>query len=305
MKSGEDADMKVLISGASGLIGSALANSLKRSGHEVCKLVRGRTAAADEISWDPGAGKVDAGALEGFDAVVHLAGENVAQRWSDEVKERIRSSRLQSTRLLSETLSCLANPPKVFVTASAIGFYGDRGTETVNEESSVGKGFLAELCQSWEESSAVARKRGIRTVNLRIGVVLSKRGGALAKMLPPFLLGAGGTLGDGHQYMSWISMDDLLAAIKFAIENPEVEGPVNAVAPNPVTNVEFTRSLGRALKRPTIFPVPAFGARLLFGQMAEEMLLTGAKVKPAKLEAAGFKYSYPQIDAAIVHALQN
>ncbi|MBX9690509.1 MAG: TIGR01777 family oxidoreductase, partial [Candidatus Obscuribacterales bacterium] len=193
--------------------------------------------------------------------------------------------------------------PRVFVCASAIGYYGDRGSETLTEESGPGLGFLAEVCKGWEEATAAASAKGVRTVKMRIGVVLSKKGGALSKMLPPFVMGAGGVLGSGRQYMSWISLDDLVEAIYFAIKNDSVSGPVNAVTPNPVTNAEFTRSLGKALGRPTIFPVPAFGAKLLFGEMAQEMLLSGARILPSKLESAGFKYHYPGIDGALQHAL--
>lgn len=297
--------MKIIVSGASGLIGKKLVSHLRSKGHELVRLVRSKHPGEGECSWDPESGKIESKALEGADAVIHLSGESVAQRWSDGIKERIVASRLNSTRLLAETMVSLDRPPRVFISASAVGYYGDRGAEEVSEESAPGKGFLAELCKSWEDATALAAKRGIRTVNLRIGVVLSKEGGALAKMLPPFLVGAGGILGSGNQYMSWISMQDLLEAVHFILNNDEIRGPINLVAPNPVTNQEFTRSLGKVLHRPTMFPVPAFGAKLLFGQMAEEMLLSGARVKPSKLEAAGFKYHFPDLEPALSQALRN
>lgn len=297
--------MKVVLTGATGMIGAALAEALSKQGHQVLRLNRQKSAqeSQDGIIWDPQAGKIDASQLEGCDAIVHLAGEPVAQRWNDEVKSKIRNSRLESTKLLSKTIASLKSPPKVFVCASAIGFYGDRGAEAMTEQSSPGKGFLADLCQEWEKATEAASKTGIRTVNVRIGVVLSTKGGALAKMMPPFLIGAGGNLGSGKQYMSWISLDDVVEVISFAIQNDKISGPVNAVAPNPVTNAEFTKDFGKAIGRPTIFPVPAFGVQLLFGQMADEMLLTGAKVLPSKLESAGFKFRYPQLPEALKHAL--
>lgn len=294
--------MKILLTGASGLIGSETTTQLLAKGHQVTRLVRSGATIGD-IIWHPQNGELDCSQLEGFDAVVHLAGENVAQRWNDEVKAKIRNSRVQGTRLLAQCLAGLKNPPKVFVCASAIGFYGDRGSETLTEDSYAGTGFLSALCKDWEDATIPASEKGIRTVNLRIGVVLSTKGGALAKMLPPFQLGAGGILGNGTQYMSWITLEDMSDVILFSIENDQLQGPVNAVAPTPVTNAQFTQALGKTLGRPTIFPVPSFAVQLLFGQMADELLLGGAKVLPTKLEAHGFQFRYSQIEPALQHTL--
>ncbi len=304
IENAKEGSMKIVISGASGLVGGALCKSLSSQGHEVIKLVR-RDAGPGSIKWDPNEGKLDGQQLEGCDAVINLAGEPVAQRWNDEIKAKIKESRVKATKLLADTISGLKNPPKVFISASAIGYYGDKGDATVTESSSVGLDFLSEVCRAWEEATSAASNRGIRTVNLRIGVALSPKGGALAKMLPPFMMGGGGILGTGRQYMSWVSLDDLVGVVNFALQNESVKGPVNVVAPNPVTNAEFTKVLGKVIGRPTIFPVPAFGLKLLFGQMAEEMLLTGSKVLPEKLESAGYKFQYPTLEPALKHALQN
>ncbi|MBY0358051.1 MAG: TIGR01777 family oxidoreductase [Candidatus Obscuribacterales bacterium] len=294
--------MKILLSGATGLIGTETASRLLAKGHQVTRLVRS-SATSGDITWHPENGELDCSQLEGFDAVVHLAGENVAQRWNDEIKAKIRNSRVQGTRLLAQCLAGLKNPPKVFVCASAIGFYGDRGSETLTENSYAGTGFLSAVCKDWEDATLPASQKGIRTVNLRIGVVLSTKGGALAKMLPPFQLGGGGILGNGKQYMSWITLEDMSDVILFSIENDKLEGPVNAVAPTPVTNAQFTQALGKTLGRPTILPVPSFAVQLLFGQMADELLLGGAKVLPAKLEANGFQFRHGQIEEALRHTL--
>lgn len=287
--------MKVLITGSHGLVGSQLVSFLTSQGHKVVRLGRGE-AEAGQVRWDPAAGKIDKEALEGFDAVVHLAGDNIASgRWTPEKKRSIRDSRIQGTKLLSETLASLANPPKVLITASAIGYYGDRGEEVLTEESAPGSGFLAEVCREWEASTLTARNRGIRVAELRIGVVLSPKGGALTKMLPPFRLGAGGRLGSGKQYMSWVALDDLIGIIQHVLTHDELEGPINAVAPNPVTNSEFTAALGASLNRPTIFPVPGLAVNLLLGEMANELLLASARVQPAKLISTGYLFRYPQI----------
>ena len=301
--------MKIAVTGASGLIGSRLCTFLKNDGHQVLRLLRPQSvpeesSGADILTWEPVAGEVNKKALEGLNAVVHLVGENVAQRWTEPVKKRITGSRLRSTDFLCKTLASLASPPEVLISASAIGFYGDRKEEPVDESSSRGQGFLAELCQKWEAAASPAAEAGIRVVNLRTGIVLSTAGGALAKMLPPFQLGAGGILGSGEQYMSWITMTDTMEAIKFLIQNKILRGPVNLVAPNPVTNHDFTKALGKALGRPTFCPVPAAVARMVMGDMADEMLLTGAKVLPSKLEAAGYKFRYPDIDSGLKEALE-
>lgn len=298
--------MKILISGASGLVGRALESSLKASGDDVFCLVRDRSKVSDRaIFWDPNNGLVDIASLEGFDAVVHLAGENIAAgRWTDEQKKHILNSRLQGTKTLVNALTRLKQPPKVFVSASAVGYYGDRGDEICTEESSSGTGFLADVCRQWEAAAKPAEEIGIRTVFLRTGIVLSPNGGALAKMLPPFKLGLGGKLGSGQQYMSWIALDDLVGAIIFAIENDRVSGPINGVAPHAVTNAEFTTTLGTVLNRPTIFPVPAFVLKLLLGEeMANEVLLGGAHVEPKQLESLGYSFKYPELEPALKNLL--
>jgi uncharacterized protein (TIGR01777 family) len=297
--------MRILVSGSSGLIGSALLAALVEDGHEVRRLIRISTKSGPGgISWDPSAGILDATNLEGFGAVIHLAGESIAgRRWTVERKRRILESRKRSTRLLADTLSHLMRPPPLLISASAIGYYGDRGAELLCEESPPGSGFLPEVCLAWEEATQPASQGGIRVINLRIGLVLSTDGGALAQMLLPFRLGLGGKFGSGCQYMSWIALDDLVSVFRFSIENGGLAGPVNAVSPEPVTNLEFTRMLGEVLSRPTLLPVPAFLARLLMGKMADELLLASARVKPARLLAAGFKYGFPELKSALRHVL--
>lgn len=295
--------MRVLISGASGLVGSALVPSLEAAGHRVRRLVRQRCEEPDAAFWDPAAGTLDAGALDGVDAVVHLAGESIAAgRWSAEVKRRILESRVEGTGLIAEELAALEAPPAL-VAASAIGYYGDRGDEPMDEESPSGEGFLAEVCRRWEAAAQPARDAGSRVVHLRIGMVLSRRGGALQRMLTPFKLGLGGTVGDGRQFMSWIHLDDLVAVIEHALADGELAGAVNAVAPQPVSNREFTRTLGRVLGRPTLVPVPAPLVRLAFGEMGSELLLASTRVVPARLEGAGFAFRFPELEAALAHEL--
>ncbi len=240
--------------------------------------------------------------LEGVSAVVHLAGEPIAQRWTEEAKQRIRSSRVEGTRRLVDSLASLSQRRAVLVAASAVGYYGSRGDEILTETSTVGSGFLAEVCADWERATACAEGLGIRAVSLRIGLVLGHGGGALAKMLVPFRLGIGGRLGTGNQWLSWIHLDDLIALIRFAIESPSLSGPVNATAPNPVTNAAFTRELGRVLGRPAVLPVPGFALRLLYGEMSE-VLLEGQRVVPAAAQAAGFHFRYPELPAALKSAL--
>jgi uncharacterized protein (TIGR01777 family) len=257
----------------------------------------------NDIPWDPVAGTIAAAQFSDVDAVVHLAGESVARRWTTAVKKEIRDSRVRGTTLLCQTLAGLASRPSVLVSASAIGYYGDRGGERLDESSPRGRGFLAEVCQEWEHATTAARDADIRVVNLRIGVVLSRNGGALKSMLTPFRLGIGGVLGSGRQYFSWITLEDLVRAIQFALSASALSGPVNAVAPQPVTNREFTKTLGRVLGRPTIFPMPAFAARLAFGEMADEMLLASARVEPNALDAAQFEFAHPQLEPALRHIL--
>lgn len=296
--------MNVLVTGSSGLIGSALGPYLASNGHQVIRLVRSKVQAGEtQRCWDPEAGTLDPASLEGLDAVVHLAGENIARRWTETKKLKILNSRVKSTRLLSESLRRLAKPPKVLVSASASGYYGDRADEILKEESAAGSMFLSEVCRQWEAETEPAARAGIRVVVLRIGVVLSPSGGALAQMLLPFKLGAGGRIGSGRQFWSWIAIDDLLGAILHALNTQALRGPVNAVAPNPVTNLEFTKTLGRVLGRPTLFPMPAFAARLVFGQMAEELLLASARMEPAQLLATGYKFQYRELVPALRHLL--
>jgi uncharacterized protein (TIGR01777 family) len=257
-----------------------------------------------EIQWDPAAGTIDSAELNGVDAVVHLAGENIASgRWNEKLKRAIFDSRVDSTRLLSTTLAELDSKPSVLVSASAIGYYGPRGDETIDESSRPGEGFLAEVCQAWEMETKPASEAGIRVVNHRIGVVFSTEGGALKKMLTPFKLGLGGVMGSGQQYISWIELDDLVQTIAFVLTTESISGPVNATAPHPATNRELTKTLGKVLGRPTIFPMPAFAARLVFGEMADEMLLTGAKILPKRLEAAKFRFFQPDLEGALRHLL--
>ena len=297
--------MIIAVTGSTGLVGSALVARLEGRGHLVRRLVRHEVKDAErEICWNPDTGEIDAAELNGVDAVVHLAGENIAgRRWSEDFKRRILKSRTTGTRLLAETLAQLEMKPSVLVSASATGFYGNRGDEAVDELSPSGNGFLAEVCREWEAAAEPAHDAGIRLVKLRIGPVLSPKGGALAKMLPPFKMGLGGVIGSGRQYFSWIALDDLLNAIVFALETESLVGPVNAVAPGAVTNREFTKTLGRVLGRPTIFPMPAFAAKLAFGEMADEMLLGGVHVRPHELSAASFKFAYPELEPALRHLL--
>jgi uncharacterized protein (TIGR01777 family) len=293
--------MSIVVSGASGLIGSALTDALREAGHGVTRLVRSSVAAGKEgLGWDPSSGPRDPQRLEGIEAVVHLAGAGIASgRWSAARKELIRASRVEGTRTLATALASLRHPPRTLLCASAVGFYGDRGAEVLGEESLPGTGFLASVCRAWEEAATPASAAGIRVVHMRFGVVLSREGGALRRMLVPFRLGLGGPLGNGAQYMSWIALDDAVAAILRLLGRAEVRGAVNLVAPHPVTNLEFTRALGRVLSRPTLFAVPAVAARLAFGEMADEMLLASTRAMPMRLEASGYTFRYPDIDAAL------
>ena len=298
--------MKVLLSGSSGLVGSALVPSLASGGHQVVRLVRSQPRAeASEVRWDPETGDIDAAGLKGLDAAVHLAGESIAAgRWTAAKKARILESRVKGTRLVAETLAGLEQRPKVLVSASAVGYYGDRGEETLREESASGSAFLSEVCRQWEAATERAAAAGIRVVNLRFGVMLSSAGGALPRLLTPFRLGVGGTLGSGKQFMSWIALDDVIGAILHALTTEALRGPVNAVAPQPVTNREFTKTLGRVLGRPTLFPMPACAARLAFGQMADELLLASQRVEPVKLLASGYQFRFPEIEGALRHLLR-
>ncbi len=296
--------MKIAITGASGLIGSALVPFLTTGGHEVVRLVRRAPAGPAEAAWDPVRGTVDRGALDGVDAVVHLAGESIAEgRWTDAKKEKLRSSRLGPTRGLAEALASLPRPPKVLVSSSAVGYYGDRGDAWLDETSAAGADFLGRLAAEWERAAQPAADAGTRVVNLRTGIVLSPKGGALRKMLTPFKAGVGGVLGPGTQYMSWIAIDDLLGAVHHALVTDGLAGPVNAVAPEPVTNEAFTKTLARVLGRPAIAPVPAFALRLLFGEIADAALLSSTRVRPGRLLATGYRFRFTDLESALRHLL--
>lgn len=292
---------RVIISGASGLIGGALAALLRAQGGAVRALVRRAVRdPAREVYWNPDAGQIEPSQFEGVHAVVHLSGENIAGgRWTPHFKQRLRRSRVDSTRLLAETLARLARPPEALLCASAVGYYGDRGDEELTETSPPGAGFLAELARDWESAAAAARERGIRVVHLRLGVVLAAHGGVLGQLLTPFRRGLGGVIGSGRQYMSWISLHDAVRAISFLLQAERLAGPVNVVSPRPVANREFTRALGRALGRPTLLGVPSWAVRLGFGEMGESLLLGSCRALPARLQEAGFVFQSAELEAAL------
>ncbi len=293
----------IAVTGASGFIGSALVSTLREQGHRVRPLVRPGGLADDGIQWDPQRGTIDAAALEGLDALVHLSGESVAKRWTAEQKARIRDSRVTGTRLLAATLNSLTRKPAVWLSASAVGIYGDRGDELLDEQSSIGHDFLADVGVAWESAARPAAMAGIRVVHPRFGIVLGPRGGALQKMLPAFKLGLGGKLGSGKQYMSWVGLDDAVRALAHAIQHSELSGPVNITAPEPVTNAEFTRTLAEKVGRPAVFTVPGFAARLAFGEMADAALLGGQRVLPERLLSSGFEFAQPQLATCLDQVL--
>lgn len=296
--------MRVLITGPTGLIGTALQKRFKEKGWKMLLAKRHEPNGNDEIRWSAEDGLSKADRLEGLDAVVHLAGESVnGLRWTDEKKRAIRDSRVLGTRKLVEALGKLKTRPKVFVSASAIGFYGERGDEEIYESSGAGTTFLSEVCKEWEGEARRAEDAGIRTVLLRTGIVLSKDGGALGTMLLPFKLGVGGVVGSGKQWMSWISLDDHVRAIEFAIEHENIRGAVNSVSPHPVTNEQFTKTMGDVLYRPTFLPLPEFVVSMALGEMGDELLLTSTKVIPKRLEDAGFEFEYPDLRPALEHAV--
>ncbi len=296
--------VKIAVSGSSGLVGTALVRQLAEEGQRAIRLVRAAPAGDDQIPWDPASGKLDAASLEGLDAVIHLAGESIASgRWTAARKARIVSSRVDSTRLLAETIARLSRPPRVLICASAIGYYGDRGNEILKEDGPPGVDFLAGLCHAWEEAAGAAARRGVRVVHHRFGVILTPAGGALAKMLVPFRLGAGGVIGTGSQFMSWITLDDALGAIGHALTHDALRGAVNTVSPHPVTNREFTAALGRVLRRPAILPMPAPLARLAFGELADALLLASQRVEPTRLFATGYRFQHPDLEPALRHLL--
>jgi uncharacterized protein (TIGR01777 family) len=292
---------RIAITGASGLIGRSLAAFLTAGGHRVDALVRrAPRPGSTEIRWDPAAGVLDGGALEGVDVVIHLGAESIAgKRWTPAQKDALLRDRARSTDLLSRTLAGLKHPPRAFLSASAVGYYGDRGDETLTEASASGVGELPEICRAWEAATEPARQAGIRVANLRFGVVLAAGGGALAKLLPPFRLGAGGPFGSGRQWMSWIALDDVVGAVHHLLFS-ELEGPANLVSPQPVTNLELARTLGRVLKRPALLPAPTPALRLMLGrEMADELLLGGARVLPCRLESDGFPFLHPDLEGAL------
>ncbi len=296
--------MRVLVTGSNGLIGRAVLAFLTAEGHTVFCLTRPQSRHQDRmIHWDPVAGSINKGELENFDAVVHLAGETIVGRWTPAKKARILDSRVKGTRLLCESLANLNERPPVLVAASAVGYYGDGGDKLMTEESSVGSLYLSGVTKAWEEATWPARASGIRVVNLRIGFVLSKASGGLAAMLLPFKLGLGGRVGSGRQYLSWIAIDDVVGVIAHAIRTDTLHGPVNAVAPNPVTNREFTKALGSVLGRPTIFPMPVFAAHLAMGEMADNLLLASARVDPVRLRETAYEFKCPDIRGALRHVL--
>jgi uncharacterized protein len=297
----------VAISGANGLIGSALWTSLRADGHRVLRLRRGGLTDDDEIGWDPEAGRIDAPALEGVDAVVHLAGVGIGERrWTDEQKQRIRDSRVRGTAVLAAAVASREHKPSVFVSASAVGYYGNRGDELLTEKSPGGDDFLAKVCRAWEAETQPAADAGVRTVKVRSGIVLAADGGALSRMLLPFKLGIGGKQGSGKQWMSWITLDDEVAAIRAAIDDERFRGPVNLVAPNPVTNHEFAQTLGRVLHRPAVLPTPMLPLKLRYGpELVETLLLVSQRVLPSELEANGFGFCFPVLEPALEAILRH
>src|ERR687893_1991408 len=300
---GEEKVLDVLVSGSAGLIGSALVLALQEKGHQVRRLTRSGGASEDAVRWDPAAGEIDADRIEGVDAIVHLAGENIVGRWTDAKKARIRDSRVRGTRLLAETLARLPRPPGVMVSASATGYYGDRGNELLSEQSAPGDSFLAGVGQEWEAAADPAREAGGRVVHPRLGIVLSTQGGALGATLPIFKLGGGGKIGSGGQYWSWVSFDDVIGAILHAMDTEDLSGPVNVVTSHPPTNAKYTRVLGKVLNRPTVFTVPAPAARLMLGEITDELLLASARVEPVRLKEAGYSFRHPELEGALRHLL--
>ena len=297
-------NMKILITGASGLIGTALQKSFAEKGYETLLAARSKPKKSNEIQWDTEKGFADDDLprLDALDAIVHLAGENIAGRWTDEKKRRLMDSRVDGTRNIVETIDKLKNKPKVLINASAIGVYGDRADEILTETSAAGDNFLAEIGKNWEAEAVKAENFGVRVVRLRIGIVLAKDGGALAQMLTPFKFGLGGTIGSGKQWMSWIALEDAVRIVNFALENENLSGAINVVAPNPATNEEFTDTLGATLHRPTFLPLPAFAVNLAFGEMGNALLLDSTRVVPKRLEEYGFEFKFPDLKAALEQA---
>ena len=297
--------MRILITGASGLIGKALQKSFNEKGYEMLLAGRGEPKAADEIQWNAEDGFAEPERLEGVDAVIHLAGESIsALRWTEDKKKAIRDSRVDGTHSVVEAIAGLKQKPGVFISASAIGYYGDRGDEQLTETSRPGETFLSDVSKEWEIESRRAEDLGVRTVLLRNGIVLSKDGGALAAMLTPFKFGVGGVIGSGRQWMSWISLDDVVAIVNYALENEHLRGAINVVSPNPVTNEEFTKTMGDVLYRPTFLPLPEFAVNFVFGEMGDALLLDSMRVIPKRLEEAGFEFKFPKLRSALEHAVK-
>ena len=298
---------KVLLSGASGMLGLAISDALKRQGVSVLRLVRRVPRDANELQWDPaGAGIFQPERLEGLSAAVHLSGANVAaRRWTAAYKQEMRESRVTSTRILSQTLARLKNPPKTLITASAVGLYGDRGGEVLSEDSAAGAGYFPELCAAWEAAAQPAERAGIRVVHPRFGMVIARDGGAMARLAPLFRLGLGGRLGSGRQWMSWVSEPDAVSAVLYLLEETTLFGAINVVAPEPVTNSAFTRELARAVHRPAVLPAPAFALQLAFGEMADEALLASTRAVPKRLQEAGFVFKHPTLAQALAEALRS
>jgi len=299
--------MKIAVTGATGLIGAALCERLRQEGNDVLVITRRENSSSPfpVVHWNPERGELDTRSLEGVDAVVHLAGETIAERWTPEKKERIRTSRVAGTRFLVDGLKRLSKRPSVLIGSSAVGFYGNRGDEELDEGSPPGTGFLPEICQAWEAEVARASELGMRAVRLRTGIVLSTKGGALAKMLLPFKLGLGGPVGSGSQWMSWIHIDDVVGGYHFALHHSDLSGAANLTAPQPVRNADFTRALGRALGRPAFLPAPGFALKLIFGEMAQDLLLDGQRVLPRRLESAGYQFQHTGVDDALADAVSS
>jgi hypothetical protein len=290
--------MNILISGANGFVGSSLVPGLEKTGHHVIPLLRGKLGQAG-ASWRPDEEKINLGSAGPIHAVIHLAGANVARRWTKRVKDEVYRSRVEGTKLLCDAIARLPMKPKVLLCASATGYYGNRGDEILDESSWPGHGFLPDVCKNWEAATHSAVAAGIRVVNMRFGIVLGRGGGALGRMVPLCRLGIGGPLGDGHYHWSWIAMDDVTGAVEHALGNEQLHGPVNFVSPNPVRNREFTKALARVLKRPAFFRVQPFALKVLFGQMAEEALLCSFRVLPKRLEESGYKFKFPELEGAL------
>jgi uncharacterized protein (TIGR01777 family) len=295
--------MKILVSGTSGLIGSALVLHLRSIGHEIVRIVR-KSPVGSDVLWDSASGSLTPSDLSAFEAVIHLAGEPISKRWTKDQKEEIRRSRVAATSAIADAIARSERPPSCFISASAIGIYGNRGAELLDEDSAVGEGFLATVGAEWESAARIAASEKTRVVNARFGVVLSKKGGALAKILPIFNFGLGGRLGNGRQYWSWIALDDVVGALSYILTSNTIRGPVNVVSPNPVTNSEFTRTLAKVLHRPALFPVPAFAARAIAGPMVDELLFFSARVYPKRLIEDGFEFRYPNLEEALHRALE-